>query len=341
MSELIQQVLGQLVRGDRLDEETTEQVFTGILKGDVPAEQIAGLLAMIQQRGATVDELVGAARVMRRFVTTVEAPNDGKPLIDTCGTGGAPKAFNISTAAAIVAASTGKVRVAKHGNRSRTGRGSAEVLGQLGVNLEATPEQEATSLKRVGVCFLYAMKHHPAMVHAGPARRALGFPTLFNLLGPLTNPAGAARQLIGVYDADLAKLVAHALAKLGAERAMVVHGSDGLDEITITGVTIIHEVQAGKVTTWELDPREFGFELAPIERIRMETVEQAADLIRQIVRGADGPAHDVVLLNAAASLVVGGAVPDIRSGIDAARGAIQGGATASTLDQLVSASSDP
>ncbi len=230
-----------------LCEVDAETLFEAVLSGHLDQAQIAGVLSLLAARGPTTDEVVGAARAMRRHVTPVPASDPGS-LVDTCGTGGAPKTFNVSTAAAIVAAAAG-ARVAKHGNRSRTGRGSAEVLQALGVNVDAPPGTQARCLDEAGVCFCFAIHHHPAMRHAAVVRRALKFPTIFNILGPLTNPAGATRQLIGVYDEALVPLVAAALARLGSVRAMVVHSRDGLDEVSITAPTVVAEVSTRGITT--------------------------------------------------------------------------------------------
>ncbi|MEL6796134.1 MAG: anthranilate phosphoribosyltransferase, partial [Planctomycetota bacterium] len=228
-----------LIRGDRLGEGETEAIFARLMAGELDDAQIGALLALLQRGGPTVDEVVGGARVMRAKVERVPfEPTGDQRLIDTCGTGGAPKTFNVSTAAAIVAAAADeRVRVAKHGNRSRTGRGSAEVLQELGVNVDASVETQAACLREIGVCFCFAIHHHPAMRHVIGPRKSLGVPTIFNVLGPLTNPAGAKRQLIGVYAPHLVDLVAGALARLGTDRAIVMHSREGLDEIGLAGVT--------------------------------------------------------------------------------------------------------
>lgn len=330
------QLLRVLAEGRTLSDTDAEAAFEALLSGRLDDAQIAAMLAMIQMRGATPDELVGAAKVMRRHVARVPA-RDGPPIIDTCGTGGTPKAFNISTAAAIVAAAAGagKLRVAKHGNRSRSGRGSAEVLQALGVNVNATPELEARCLDEVGVCFCFAIHHHPAMRHAAAARKSLGFPTVFNLLGPLTNPAGASRQLIGVYQPALVPLVAAALARLGAERAMVVHGGDGLDEITTRGNTLVAAVMGGAMMTYEISADALGLAAHPSTDLAASSVEHAAEIVRNVLSGRPGPHTDIVLLNAAAALVVGDAAGGLDEGVELSRAAIASGKATRTLDTLV------
>ncbi len=334
----ITRALSDLLAGATLSAETMEQVFEDLLAGKLAEAQIAALLTLIQARGATVDELVGAARVMRRHATPVECePPPGAVVIDTCGTGGAPKTFNISTAAAIVvaAAAPGRVLVAKHGNRSRSGRGSAEVLAQLGVNVDAGPDVQAKCLREAGVCFCFAIHHHPAARHAAPARKALGFPTLFNILGPLTNPARASRQLIGIYRPELVDLEAEALARLGAERAMVVHGLDGMDEISTTAPTKIAHVEGPKVRVEEFDAARIGVARASLDDLRADTLEQAAEVMRAAIGGAPGPARDIVALNAGAAIFVAGAAPDIAAGMAMAREATESGAADRALAELV------
>jgi anthranilate phosphoribosyltransferase len=270
-------------------------------------------------------------------------------VIDTCGTGGAGKTFNISTAAAIVTAAGSphhagggvRVVVAKHGNRSRSGRGSAEVLAKLGVNVDAPPAVQARCLTRAGVCFCFAIHHHPATRHATPARRSLGFPTLFNLLGPLTNPAGARRQLIGVYDAAFVERLAHTLARLGAERAMVVHGRDGMDELTTTGPSLVATVEDGRVTVGEFDPAALGVPRASAEQLTALDLDAAAATVRGVVSGARGPARDIVILNAGAALFVAGAAGTIMHGSEMAAAAIDSGRAARTLADLAGASAEP
>ena len=335
--------LEQLLADQPLSQSQAESAFETILCGEADPAQIAAMLSLIQRRGARVDELVGAARVMRRHVEPV--PTDALPagtkVLDTCGTGGAAKTFNISTIAAIIAAAAGRDRgvvVAKHGNRSRSGRGSAEVLERLGVNIDADPETQARSLAEVGLSFSFAIRHHPAMKHAAPVRQALGFPTIFNLLGPLTNPAGATRQLLGVYAESLVEPMAEALARLGAERAMVVFARDGLDELSTTEATVIADVSAGVVTMRTLDAESIGLKRARLDDLRARDLDDAAALAHAILSGESSrqitPARDIALLNAAAALVVAEAAQDLTRGLDQARQAVETGAAARTLRDL-------
>ncbi len=336
--------LAQLVAGVPLTEAQSEAAFETVLRGEADAAQIASLLSLIQRRGATVDEIVGAARVMRRHVARV--PTDslapGTRVVDTCGTGGAAKTFNVSTVAAIIAAAAGRSRgvaVAKHGNRSRTGRGSAETLAALGVNIETDIHAQAACLAQVGVCFSFAVRHHPAMKHAAPVRAALGFPTIFNLLGPLTNPAGATRQLLGVYSPTLVEPMALALVRLGADRAMVVHARDGLDELSTTGPTTVADVSPGAVSRYEFDAADLGLPRVALDDLRAPDLAAAADLARSIlINSCAGPARaarDIALLNAAATLVVADAASGLAEGLALAREAVRAGAAADTLDALV------
>jgi len=286
-------------------------------------------------------------------------PDDPRvAVIDTCGTGGAPKTFNISTAAAIVAAAASphhdgvgdggksgdggdggdgdvRVLVAKHGNRSRTGRGSAEVLAQLGVNIDAPPEVQGTCLQEAGVCFCFAIRHHPAAKHAAGVRKSLGFPTMFNLLGPMTNPANAPRQVMGIYDKAFVEKVAGVLARLGSVHAMVVHGDDGLDEITLTGSTTVGVVENGSVRMERIDPTTLGLELCDLDDLRETDLAGCAGAVRGVLDGSiTGPKRDVVLLNAAAGLVVAGAAGGLSEGLTRAAAAIDSSKAIRTLDTL-------
>lgn len=337
----ISATLAQLVGGRALSSDDAEALFEILLTGGLDQAQIGAVLALIQARGATSEELVGAARVMRHHVTRVPVSlKDGQVLIDTCGTGGAPKVFNVSTVAAIVVAAAGgapdhpSVLVAKHGNRSRTGRGSAEVLEKLGINVHASPEAQGACLSGAGVCFCFAINHHPAMRHAASVRKSLGFRTIFNLLGPLTNPAGATRQLIGVYDDAFVDLVAQTLALLGVDRAMVVHAADGLDELTVTAPTRVAHVVGTQVSTEEIDPAALGLAHATIDELCVDDVERSADLIRAILAGEPGPARDMVALSTAGALIVAGAASDWASGLAAAYDAIDSGRARDTLERL-------
>lgn len=332
--------LAHLLNNRDLTAEQAHHAIATILRGEANESQVGTFLALSQAKGVTLDELVGGARAMRQFLTPVSIPEsiDPQTVIDTCGTGGAPKTFNISTASAIIVASCVnlpvRLRVAKHGGRSRSGRGSAEVLADLGVNIDAPPEVQSKCLEEAGVCFSFAVNHHPAMRFAAGPRKSLGFPTIFNLLGPLTNPASAPRQLLGVYDAGNAQLVAGALARLGATRAMVVHGRDGLDEITTTTRTTIFHLRDGEVTRETIDPKDLGIEYATLDQLRVGTLAEASALLASILRAEPSPALDIALLNASAALVVGEAVGSMREGLDAARHALESGEGGRTLERM-------
>ena len=340
-------ILRDLIAGTPMGEEVAESVFLALLSGQFDAAQIGGLLALIQTLPPHASTLTGAARAMRAHVERV--PYTLKPnetLLDTCGTGGAPKSFNVSTAAAIVAASVTppsdsgieRIVVAKHGNRSRTGRGSAEVLQTLGVHVDATPQQQATCLEEAGVCFCFAIHHHPAMKHAIGPRRSLGFPTIFNALGPLTNPAGADRQLIGVYDNTLVEPMAQTLANLGATRAMVVHSTDGLDELSTTAPTRIMHVRNGSLHEETIDATSFGLDRVTLDQLQASSVEHSAEIIRDIFAGNPSPYRDMVVLSAGAAIVVAGGAESIPHGIELAQHTIDSGLTNATLDRLIEVS---
>ncbi|MBL9032815.1 MAG: anthranilate phosphoribosyltransferase [Phycisphaerae bacterium] len=335
-------LLAHLLHQRPLSEADALDAVDDILSARLDPPQIAALLALIQVRGPTVDELVGAARAMRRHLTPIPFHNPSLTLLDTCGTGGAPKTFNVSTAAAIVAAAASpSLAVAKHGNRSRTGRGSAEVLATLGVNIDAPPHIQALCLQRARLCFCFAIHHHPAARHAAPVRRALGFPTLFNLLGPLSNPANASHQLLGVYSLHAAQLVAHALARLGCTRAIVLHSDDGLDELSLNAPTSLFHVRNGSVSRESLNPATLGLQPAPLDALTARDLPHAAQLIRDVLADTPGPAHDLVALNAAAALLAADAAPDLRAGLLLARSALRSGAAAHTLATLATTSHSP
>jgi anthranilate phosphoribosyltransferase len=340
-------ILLELLSGRTLNESAAELAFELLLTGGMDEGQMGAMLSIVQHRGASVDEVVGAARAMRRHATRVPIePAADEVLLDTCGTGGAAKAFNISTAAALVVAGakTGRKRVlvAKHGNRSRSGRGSAEVLAALGVNVDASPEMQARCLREAGVCFSFAIHHHPAMRHAAAVRRSLGFPTLFNLLGPLTNPAGAQRQLIGVYASEHVKRVAEALVRLGAKRAIVAHG-DGMDELCTHGVTLLAHADATSVRMEEIDAVSLGVQRATPSALEARDVEDSARLVRASI-GADAShaathaAREIVALNAAAGLLAAEAVPNLAAGLAMARESVNTGGAIRALERLVSCS---
>lgn len=341
----MQDILQTLASGDRLDERSAEAALRFVLEGVADDAQIGGLLSMLALGGPTVDELAGAARIMRAHVTRVPyTPREGESLIDTCGTGGTPKAFNVSTVAALIAASATppadrpRTIVAKHGNRSRTGRGSAEVLAELGVRVDATPEVQARCLDEAGVCFCFAIHHHPAMKHAIGPRRSLGFPTIFNVLGPLTNPAGAARQVVGVYHPSLVPVVAETLQRLGAASAVVLHSLDGLDEASLAGPTTLSVVSPDRVEHTSINPSELGLASATLGDVQAASVADAASIARRVLAGEPSPHTDMACLNAAVALVVGGTAGSYAEGLRLAQDATSSGLALQTLENLVGAS---
>lgn len=341
-------LLAQLVDGQPLSAEQAVEAFDLIMSGKAEPTQTAALLSMIALRGATVDELAGAATVMRRKAAKVTVP-DGLTAIDTCGTGGDHAGtFNISTAAALVAAGAGRelgVCVAKHGNKSVTSKsGSSQVLDALGVNLKVETNTLTKCLDQAGICFCFAPAHHPAMKHAGPVRADLGFRTLFNLVGPLTNPAGAKRQVMGVFDAKLTETIAQVLKQLGTIHALIVHGqipdgdgthSDALDELSTCGPSKITKLLDGTITTAQLDPTELGLSLGHPSALRVDGPEQSAKVIRGVLEGKPGAAREIIALNAAAALVVAGVAGDLSEGLELAMAALDDGKALAALDNLV------
>jgi anthranilate phosphoribosyltransferase len=323
--------IGRLVEGLDLERDTARAAVSCIMAGEATPAQIASFLTALRMKGEAVAEIIGAAEAMRAHA--VRLPDAPRGTLDTCGTGGdARGTFNISTAAALVAAAAG-VPVAKHGNRSVTSRcGSADVLEALGVPLDPPIERIARSLVEARFAFLFAPYFHSAMRHAAPVRREIGIRTIFNIVGPLTNPAGASYQLVGVFRRDLAALLARALGELGAERAWVVHGTDGLDEITLAGPTHVAAWETDTLRTFAIDPEAMGLRRAPAEALTGGTAQENAALVLRILRGADGPARDVVLLNAGAALVVAGRAEDLADGMRLAAHAVDSGAALATLD---------
>ena len=328
-----------------LSREDARAVMSEVLSGKCSDAQIAALLVALHMKGETVEEIVGFAEAIRAEAAHLEigrnstvdvSGTERDALVDTCGTGGdASGTFNISTATALVVAGAG-VRVAKHGNRSVSSRcGSADVMEALGVNIDLPISRVAACLEKVGFAFLFAPAVHSAMKYVQPARRELRLRTVFNLLGPLTNPAQASAQVVGVYSADLVEKLAEALSILGLRRALVVHGADGLDEITITGPTRIAEVRDGQVRSYEVTPEEFGLQRAPIESIAGGDAAANASIIREILNGKKSPCRDVVLLNAAAALVAAGRADHLSQGVPIAAQAIDSGAAAAKLEALI------
>jgi anthranilate phosphoribosyltransferase len=314
-----------------------EAVMEDLLSGRMETPQIVRLLTALNQRPIQVQELAGFARVMRRNATRVFADGETRPerMVDTCGTGGdASNTFNISTAAAIVAAAAG-ARVAKHGNRAASSQsGSADVLEALGVRIDLPFERYGHAIREIGIGFLYAQAAHTATRHAAPARKQIGVRTIFNLLGPLTNPAGAQSQVLGVFSAEVIDLVAATLAELGVEHAFVVHGAGGLDEISISGDTQVAEVKQGVVRRFTLTPEEFGVPRAPLESLRGGTAGENAAIIKRILAGEIGPARDIVVINAAAALAAAGVAPNFREAANLAGETVSSGAAADKLRAL-------
>lgn len=314
-----------------------EALMEEILSGRMATPEIVRFLMALNRRTLDVQELAGFAQVMRKHATRVFLDGEARPanMVDTCGTGGdGSKTFNISTAAAIVAAAAG-ARVAKHGNRAASSQsGSADVLEALGVRIDLPFERYGRAIREIGIGFLFAQAAHTATRHATPARKQIGVRTVFNLLGPLTNPAGAQAQVLGVFTMDVMDLVAATLAELGTERAFVVHGGGGLDEISLAGPTMVAEVREGTVRRFSVTPEEFGVEAVPLDAVRGGTAAENAVLIRRILEGETGPPRDIVVINAAAALVAAGVSENFRDAAEAARSAIDTGKACETLANL-------
>src|SRR3954462_1655147 len=330
---------------ESLSREMAREVMSEILHGQATDAQIAALLVALHMKGETVEEIVGFAEAIRRAATPLPlttsstldvSGTERDALVDTCGPGGdASGTFNISTATALVTAGCG-VRVAKHGNRSVTSKcGSAAVVEALGVHISLPPQRVAECLDQVGIAFLFAPAMHSAMKYVQPARRELRLRTVFNLLGPLTNPAGASAQVVGVYSESLVEKLASALLMLGLKRALVVHGRDGLDEISISGPTKVAEVRDGWMTAYEISPEQFGFTVAPLESISGGDAKANAEIIREILDGQKSPRRDVVLLNAAAALVAAGKSDSIKDAVPLAQKSLDSGAAKQKLAGLV------
>ncbi len=337
-------ILHQLLQGLPLTAVQAESTFSHIMSGQADPNQTASFLTLLASRQPTVDELVGAATVMRRHVLAIPvAPELRDAVIDTAGTGGVgSRLFNVSTTAAIVVAACG-VPVAKHGNRSFTSRsGSSDVLRLLGVNIEASPIQAGRCLAEAGICFAFAPLHHPAMRHVGPIRAALGFTTIFNILGPLTNPAGARRQLIGVRSPQLADTVLEVLVRLGVKRAMLVTGYDSnenpLCELSTSARTHVAAFDGGQTRTYTLEAGTMGLPISPSNLLEINTAAESATVVLNILSGQTGAPRDIVLLNAAAALWIAGKTTDLAAGIPLAQAAIDSGAAKTTLEKLAACS---
>jgi anthranilate phosphoribosyltransferase len=330
---MIADAIRQVAERRDLTPEEAHGAMTEIMDGAASPAQIAAFLVAVRMKGETVEEVTEFARAMREHVRVVSPSR--RPLVDTCGTGGdVLKTFNISTTAAFVAAGAG-LAIAKHGNRSVSSKcGSADVLEQLGIRVEQSPEEVARCVDEVGIGFMFAPAFHPAMKHAGPVRRELALRTVFNALGPLTNPAGAEAQVIGVYAAALTELHAGALRRLGSKRAFVAHGMDGLDELSTIGTTRITELRDGWQRTYDLCPEDVGLRRATVEEIQAGTPEENAKLLVAILEGRNGAPRDIVLLNAAAAVVAAGLADALSDGLAIARQSIDSGAALAKLRQL-------
>ena len=331
---MLRETLRRAVDGEILTEGESERALQTIMEGNAPPAATAALLTALRVRGESVPEIVGFARVMRRFAAKVEAPEG---VVDTCGTGGDAKGtINISTAAAFVARGAGVV-VAKHGNRAATSQaGSADVLEALGAEIELSPEQVSRCIAETGLGFMFARTHHPAMRFVAPVRAELPFRTVFNLLGPLTNPAGARRQLVGVFGAAYARPVAEALRDLGAEKALVVHGTDGMDEITVTDKTLVADVSEGEIVEYEISPEDFGLPRHAPDGLLGGDAHLNARVLRDILAGEErGASRDIVLLNAGAAIHVSGRARSIEEGVRLASDSISDGAAATALEDFI------
>ena len=330
---MIKEAIATLVTGKSLSMDQAEAAMTEIMNGEVTPAQFGAFVTALRVKGETSEEIAGMAKVMRAKAIQVHA--DG-PVVDTCGTGGdGSSTFNISTAAAFVVAGAG-LKVAKHGNRAASSRcGSADVLEALGVKIEMSADQVQRCLSEVGIGFMFAPSFHPAMRYAGPPRREIGIRTVFNILGPLTNPAGAKAQVLGVADAALMEKMAEVLRTLGCQHALVVHGEDGLDEITISRKTQVCELEGGRIRKYMISPEDLGLSRDSLDNIRGSTPADNAVLVRRILAGAAGPQRDVVLMNAAAAIVAGGKAKTLQEGAGFAAQAIDSGSALAKLDCLI------
>lgn len=323
---MIQKTLEKVVNGETLTKEEASDVMTRMLEGRLSSEQIASLISILRFRGESAEEISGFLQAMRMFMKTVDLSEEG-PIMDTCGTGGdGASTFNISTAVAIVLSSMG-VRVAKHGNRGvSSSSGSADVLEVLGIPVEQSPEEGQKALKEKRLTFLYAPLYHSAMKHAAPARKALGFRTIFNILGPLANPAQTKRQLIGLFDSTFAMPIAEALKEHGSEHVLLVSGKDGLDEISICDTTDVVELKDGDIRRYSISPDMFGMKRGSLNDLRVQNPEESAEMIQSIFKGeASESACNIVILNAGAGLYVSGASSSIAEGVEKAKEALNGG----------------
>jgi anthranilate phosphoribosyltransferase len=334
-NDVLSDAINKVCRGEELAEDEAAAVLREVMEGRASPEETAGLLIALRTRGETADEIAGLARTMRELATKVDVAIDG--LVDTAGTGGGTPTFNVSTTAAFVAAGAG-CPVAKHGNRSATSQcGSADVLEALGARIDLGPQEVADCIENIGFGFMFAPQHHAAMKHVVPVRKALGVRTIFNLLGPLTNPADAPNQVIGVSDGPFLEHMAMALARLGGRSALVVSSEDGLDEISISAPTRVVELRDGKVETYTVTPEDLGVERAPIDVIAFGAPEENARITRAVLSGADtGPALSLTLVNAGAAVYAAGRADTLEAGVAVARQAVESGAANDLMERFVS-----
>ncbi len=330
-----QTILAQILEQREIPYEEMVALMRAIMSGDVSPTITAALITGLRMKRESIGEITAAAQVMRELALHIDVA-DSVNLVDTCGTGGDGRStFNISTTSAFVAAAAG-AQVAKHGGRSVSSKaGSADVLEAIGINLNQTPEQISQSIAEVGIGFMFAPNFHHAMKHAAPIRRELGVRTLFNILGPLTNPAGAKNQLLGVFNADLTGIVAQTLLRLGSQRALVVHGSDGLDEITISGSTKIAELKEGTIQEYTVHPEDFGLKCAAIESLQVASTADAQTMLLSVLDNSPGPARDIVLLNAGAAIYVAGKANSWTEGVEMAREALTSGAAKEKMQAMI------
>ncbi|MCK5826022.1 MAG: anthranilate phosphoribosyltransferase [Desulfuromusa sp.] len=344
---MIKEAIAKLVDRQDLNELEMIDAMNQVMGGEATSAQIGAFITALRMKGETIPEIIGAARVMRSRATPIRVGDvvdidrdeinvDRETIIDTCGTGGSgTKSFNVSTTVALVVAACG-AKVAKHGNRSISSScGSADVLEKLGVKLDISPEQVAESIEKIGVGFLFAPALHGAMKYAIGPRREIGIRTIFNILGPLTNPAGADRQVLGVFSKDLVEPLAQVLLSLGCRRGFVVHGADGMDEITLTGATLVATISGNNIELQTITPEQFGLKRCRLEDLQGGDADRNAEIVTTVLSGQPGPKLDIVLLNSAYALVAAGLVIDIDAGIEQAREAITSGRAKSTLDALV------
>lgn len=331
---MFKEVLNQLLNAQDLSHDQMLAVMQQVMGGELTTAQIAALLVALRLKGETVDEITAAATVMRQLSTKVNI-NDTAHLVDTCGTGGdGIQTFNVSTVSAFVAAAAG-AKVAKHGGRSVSSTcGSADVLEALGVDVNKTPDEVANSVDEIGIGFMFAPNHHSAMKHAAPVRKELGVRTIFNLLGPLTNPASARRQVMGVFDQALTGKLAQVLQKLGSEHVLVVHGADGMDEISFTGDTFVAELKDGKVTEYTVNPKQFGLSEHQLKDIQIQNAAESKAMIMDVLNGKKGAPRDIVLLNAGAAIYTAGIAATLAAGIEKAAQMIDAGAALAKLKAL-------